>query len=153
MFPFNSETKKMTVVVELEHQKKVRVYTKGASENIIDDCAYIQDASMQHQSQVVNLDLNKRESIKKDILTQMAQAQLRTIALGYKDMSYEEYQRLMLPYNEDEVQSPLAVHSGSRKFEEVKQIDEDKLLSETEPISEDDDKLEQQSWKRKAIEA
>jgi magnesium-transporting ATPase (P-type) len=41
MFPFNSDTKKMTVVVELEHQKKVRVYTKGASENIIDDCAYI----------------------------------------------------------------------------------------------------------------
>ena len=39
--PFNSETKKMTVVVELEPEKKVRVYTKGASENIIDDCAYI----------------------------------------------------------------------------------------------------------------
>lgn len=33
----------------------------------------------------------------------MAQAQLRTIALGYKDMSYEEYQRLMLPYQEDEI--------------------------------------------------
>jgi magnesium-transporting ATPase (P-type) len=41
MFPFNSDTKKMTVVIELEHEKKVRVYTKGASENIIDDCAYI----------------------------------------------------------------------------------------------------------------
>ena len=41
MFPFNSETKKMTVVIELEHEKRVRVFTKGASENIIDDCAYI----------------------------------------------------------------------------------------------------------------
>lgn len=40
--PFNSETKKMTVVVEMEVDKRVRVYTKGASENIIDDCAYVQ---------------------------------------------------------------------------------------------------------------
>jgi magnesium-transporting ATPase (P-type) len=45
MIPFNSETKKMTVVVELEHEKRVRVFTKGASENIIDDCAYIYDSS------------------------------------------------------------------------------------------------------------
>lgn len=36
--PFNSTTKKMTVVVELEKDKTVRVYTKGASENIVDDC-------------------------------------------------------------------------------------------------------------------
>lgn len=40
MYPFNSETKKMTVVVELEHQKLVRVYTKGASENILEDCTH-----------------------------------------------------------------------------------------------------------------
>jgi magnesium-transporting ATPase (P-type) len=45
MEPFNSETKKMTVVVELEAGKRVRVFTKGASENIIDDCAYIHDQS------------------------------------------------------------------------------------------------------------
>lgn len=41
--PFNSDTKKMTVVVEVEPEKRVRVYTKGASENLIDDCAYILD--------------------------------------------------------------------------------------------------------------
>lgn len=28
----------MTVVIELEAEKKVRVFTKGASENLIDDC-------------------------------------------------------------------------------------------------------------------
>lgn len=39
--PFNSTTKKMTVVVELEAERRVRVYTKGASENIIDDCSHI----------------------------------------------------------------------------------------------------------------
>ena len=41
MIPFNSETKKMTVAVELEPKKRVRVFTKGASENIVDDCAYV----------------------------------------------------------------------------------------------------------------
>ena len=41
MIPFNSETKKMTVVIEIEPERKVRVFTKGASENIVDDCAYI----------------------------------------------------------------------------------------------------------------
>lgn len=41
MIPFNSETKKMTVVIEIEPERKVRIFTKGASENIIDDCAYI----------------------------------------------------------------------------------------------------------------
>lgn len=45
MIPFNSETKKMTVVVEIEPDKKVRVYTKGASENLIDDCITMIDKS------------------------------------------------------------------------------------------------------------
>lgn len=31
----------MTVVIEIEPERKVRIFTKGASENIIDDCAYI----------------------------------------------------------------------------------------------------------------
>jgi magnesium-transporting ATPase (P-type) len=43
MIPFNSDTKKMTVVIELEHDKKVRVFTKGASENLIDDCITMLD--------------------------------------------------------------------------------------------------------------
>lgn len=40
MIPFDSYTKKMTVVVELERDKTVRAYTKGATENLIDDCDY-----------------------------------------------------------------------------------------------------------------
>jgi magnesium-transporting ATPase (P-type) len=44
MIPFNSETKKMTVAIELEPGERVRIFTKGASENIIDDCAYISNA-------------------------------------------------------------------------------------------------------------
>ncbi len=47
-----------------------------------------------------NLDLNKREGIKKNVLALMAQSQFRTIALGYKDLTYEEYMRMMA-YSED----------------------------------------------------
>ena len=43
MIPFNSTTKKMTVVVEIEPGKRVRVFTKGAPEIIIQDSAYIHD--------------------------------------------------------------------------------------------------------------
>jgi Ca2+ transporting ATPase len=36
--PFHSDSKTMTVVVELEPNKKVRIFTKGASENMLSDC-------------------------------------------------------------------------------------------------------------------
>lgn len=68
MFPFNSDTKKMTVVVELEPEKKVRVFTKGASENLIDDCITMVDK----ENKQTDLDLSKREKIKEDILKKMA---------------------------------------------------------------------------------
>ncbi len=68
MFPFNSDTKKMTVAVELEYQKRVRIYTKGASENLIDDCKSIIDKG----NQLVDLDLNKRQKIKINVLKTMA---------------------------------------------------------------------------------
>lgn len=67
--PFNSETKKMTVVVEVEPEKRVRVYTKGASECIIDDCAYVQG----NGQGMIPLDLNKRDGIKEHTLKNMAQ--------------------------------------------------------------------------------
>lgn len=103
MIPFNSETKKMTVVVELERDKRVRVFTKGASENIIDDCAYLLNANggfprgsggdvHQQQPFTINLDLKLREVIKKN-LNQMAEQSFRTIALGYKDITMEEFKR------------------------------------------------------------
>ena len=99
MIPFNSETKKMTVVVK--HDKGVRVFTKGASECIIDDCAFLLDPNVKTQltntgagspraAPVINLDLNLREKLKKALID-MAEKSLRTIALGYKDISLEEY--------------------------------------------------------------
>jgi hypothetical protein len=58
----------MTVVIELEPDRKVRVYTKGASENIIDDCPTMLDKD----SQEIILDISKREKIKDSVLKNMA---------------------------------------------------------------------------------
>jgi magnesium-transporting ATPase (P-type) len=68
MFPFNSETKKMTVVVELEHQKRVRVYTKGASENILEDCINTIDEN----GQVSPFEQSKKDFIRDTIIKRMA---------------------------------------------------------------------------------
>ena len=63
--PFNSDAKKMSVVVELEQDKMVRIYTKGASESLIDDCAAIIDKN----NQLVDLDLNRRDKIKNNVIS------------------------------------------------------------------------------------
>ena len=39
MYPFNSTTKSMSVVVEIESKQTVRIFTKGATENIIANCS------------------------------------------------------------------------------------------------------------------
>jgi len=90
MYPFNSETKKMTVVVELEHGKKVRVYTKGASENILQDCSHTLDQN----GSVVTLENGQKDQIKNGIIRDMAIKTLRTISMGYKDISYHEFIKL-----------------------------------------------------------
>ena len=77
----------MTVVVELGPNKQVRVFTKGASEIIIDDCSKVRERNGDENE----LDMNIRENLKNTTLKEMAQKTLRTIALGYKDISYDEF--------------------------------------------------------------
>ena len=121
MIPFNSETKKMTVVVELEREKMVRVFTKGASECIIDDCTFLLDPNVKTQlvntgggsprvAPVINLDLNLREKLKKALI-EMAEKSLRTISLGYKDISMEEFKHALgeLEKAESQRNSPAAM--------------------------------------------
>ena len=43
----------------------------------------------------MNLDLKQREAIKEQTLKHMTQQAYRTIALGYKDMSYQDYKRAL----------------------------------------------------------
>lgn len=91
-FPFNSETKKMTVVIELEPSKKVRIFTKGASENIIEDCTTTLDAN---GGQLSFNDVQKQH-IRDVIIKNMAQNALRTISVGYKDITFHEYKRIQV---------------------------------------------------------
>lgn len=88
MFPFNSTTKKMTVVIELEPGKLVRVFTKGASENIIEDCDRVIENS---NGEVKEFNDTMKAHVKETVIRNMAQNALRTIAMGYKDVTYEEY--------------------------------------------------------------
>ncbi len=68
MFPFNSETKKMTVAVETEHEKTVRIYTKGATENILDDCVLYLD-----KKDFIDLsNISMKDKLKSTVLKEMA---------------------------------------------------------------------------------
>jgi Ca2+ transporting ATPase len=44
MYPFNSDTKKMTVVIEHQPEQTVRVFTKGAPEILLEGCSHIIDS-------------------------------------------------------------------------------------------------------------
>lgn len=95
MYPFNSTTKKMTVVVELEHMKMVRVFTKGASENIIDDCDRVLETNSDSGIAVVkDFEGSAKTYVKETVIRNMAMNALRTIAMGYKDMTYEQYREV-----------------------------------------------------------
>jgi magnesium-transporting ATPase (P-type) len=63
--PFNSESKKMTVALELETNKRVRVFTKGASETIIDECAFMQgEAGAQTKLDLARINLIKDQTLR-----------------------------------------------------------------------------------------
>lgn len=85
MYPFNSTTKKMTVVVELEHNKMVRIYTKGASENIIEDCDRVIEGA---NGEIKEFTDTMKAHVKETVIRNMAMNALRTIAMGYKDITY-----------------------------------------------------------------
>jgi magnesium-transporting ATPase (P-type) len=86
MYPFNSTTKKMTIVVEVEHESSVRIFTKGASENIIEDCNRVINNG---NGEIVELEGSGKSHLKDTVIRNMAMNALRTIAFGYKDMPYD----------------------------------------------------------------
>ncbi|KAA6398486.1 MAG: putative P-type ATPase [Streblomastix strix] len=82
-FPFSSEKKRMTVVVD-KGQDKLRVFTKGASEIVSSLCTkVIKDGD------IVDIDEDKRAEIDQNI-NKMASYGLRTLAVSYRDYSAEE---------------------------------------------------------------
>lgn len=131
MIPFNSDTKKMTVVIELEPDKKVRVFTKGASEILIDDCVTMLEKTGQDQIREVELDLSQRENIKEGILRQMAQKALRTMTLGYKDLSMQQYRQLISrehsEHLSDHKQKEEEESKEQMKFEKKEEEEQDRI--------------------------
>lgn len=96
VYPFSSKRKTMTSIVEVTEgspvtkgQSDYRVYTKGASEIVLDACTHYWDA----EGGVKKLDKDARAAWDKVILGYADEA-LRTIALAYRNVSSEEYGRM-----------------------------------------------------------
>ncbi|KAG9134833.1 hypothetical protein Leryth_001130 [Lithospermum erythrorhizon] len=78
--PFNSDKKKMSVIVALP-DGKTHAFCKGASEILLETCDKIVDVN----GEVVDLSEDERRSIT-DIINQFAGEALRTLCLAYKEV-------------------------------------------------------------------
>ena len=81
LFSFNSTKKRSTCVVR-RPDGSVRMYVKGASEQILKDCSYYTKAD----GTVSPMILKKFEELN-EIITTMAEKALRTLVLAHKDFS------------------------------------------------------------------
>ena len=80
VFPFNSSRKSMSSVVSLD-SGGFRVYTKGASEIVMEKCSFI----VGEGGEVEPLKPETAEHIKESVIEPMAGDGLRTITLAFRD--------------------------------------------------------------------
>eukprot|EP00002_Diphylleia_rotans_P010140 TRINITY_DN2053_c0_g1_i10.p1 TRINITY_DN2053_c0_g1~~TRINITY_DN2053_c0_g1_i10.p1 ORF type:complete len:1125 (-),score=238.02 TRINITY_DN2053_c0_g1_i10:207-3581(-) len=81
VYAFSSDRKRMSVLLSLEHGQK-RLYTKGASEIVLELCnSYVMESG-----QVSDLSPDIKHSAQATI-QEMAQQALRTICIAYRDIS------------------------------------------------------------------
>ena len=80
VYTFNSNRKSMSTVIITE-DGGYRMFTKGASENILERCTFIYSAG----DQVERLDAANRQWLVDNVIFPMAADCLRTIAVAYKD--------------------------------------------------------------------
>ncbi|KAJ6702517.1 CALCIUM-TRANSPORTING ATPASE [Salix koriyanagi] len=79
--PFNSEKKKMSVLVSLPDSSRVRAFCKGASEIVLEMC----DNILTSDGKAVPLSENQRQKIT-DVINGFACEALRTLCLAFKDI-------------------------------------------------------------------
>ncbi|KAB5572954.1 hypothetical protein DKX38_000148 [Salix brachista] len=79
--PFNSEKKKMSVLVSLPDNSRVRAFCKGASEIVLKMC----DKILTSDGKAVPLSENQRQKIT-DVINGFACEALRTLCLAFKDI-------------------------------------------------------------------
>ncbi|KAL7116942.1 hypothetical protein ACP275_03G038800 [Erythranthe tilingii] len=82
--PFNSEKKRMGVVLELPGKELFQAHCKGASEIILAAC----DRTLNSDGEVVPLDAKSVKYLE-DTIEQFANEALRTLCLAYKDIEGE----------------------------------------------------------------
>ena len=75
----------------------VRIYTKGATEVILERCSNI----LTSDGQIEMLSLEKKGDIKQNVISAYAKQAYRTFALAYKDVSREEFESKDLENEED----------------------------------------------------
>ncbi|KAI8137844.1 PMCA-type calcium-translocating P-type ATPase [Fennellomyces sp. T-0311] len=95
VYPFSSKRKTMTTIIKIKEnsapsksQEDYRVYTKGASEIVLKSCTRYMDA----KGNTKKLDKDGKARFT-NIITEYANNALRTIALAYRDIKTEEYER------------------------------------------------------------
>ncbi|CAD8075591.1 unnamed protein product [Paramecium primaurelia] len=80
--PFNSKRKKMSTAVYNPKTRFIRVYTKGASEIVLNQCIKMVGPNGVEQI----LDQKAKDQIYNDIIQAFASESLRTIAIAYRDL-------------------------------------------------------------------
>ncbi len=84
IFSFNSQKKRSTCVLHYPDTGMVRLFVKGASEWVLNDCTKV----MKMDGQTAPLDANKKKEIEGYIMDMATQA-LRTLLLAHKDYPNE----------------------------------------------------------------
>eukprot|EP01087_Luapelamoeba_hula_P015518 TRINITY_DN4649_c0_g1_i2.p1 TRINITY_DN4649_c0_g1~~TRINITY_DN4649_c0_g1_i2.p1 ORF type:complete len:894 (+),score=154.17 TRINITY_DN4649_c0_g1_i2:24-2684(+) len=82
MFPFTSDRKRMSVAVQVDDDSAYRLYTKGASELILERSAYM----VGKDGQITSITDTDREQLNQ-LIEDLADQGLRTIGLAYREFS------------------------------------------------------------------
>jgi len=82
VYTFNSARKSMSTIIPIEDGKKLRMYTKGASEIVLSKCQSVLDAN----GEPVHFSIQDRKNLQDKVISSMADNALRTIAIAYKDI-------------------------------------------------------------------
>jgi Ca2+-transporting ATPase len=85
LYPFSSERKRMSILLEAQDNVH-RLYTKGASEIVLQYC----DKIVSPSGEVTPLSDEEKEEIRVDVIENFASQGLRTICLAYGDVSPQE---------------------------------------------------------------
>ena len=94
--PFSARRKRMTTVVECETDRsKVRIYVKGATELILERCISYMGAN----SELKKFNFQKKEDIKCNVYENYSKRGLKTLGLGYKDISKSMFSQIITDPN------------------------------------------------------